>query len=45
MRCELNAERWRTDVRVVPFVSRPGAPIATSASFTVLNGVAGAQPA
>jgi len=45
MRCELDAERWRTDVRVVPFVSRPGAPIATSASFTVLNGVPGAQPA
>lgn len=32
MRCELDAERWRTDVRAVAFVSRPGAPITTSAS-------------
>ena len=45
MRCELDAERWRTDVRVVPYVSRPGAPITTSASFAVINGAAGAQPA
>jgi len=45
MRCDLDAERWRTDVRVVPFVSRPGAPITTTASFAVINGVAGVQPA
>jgi len=45
MRCELDAERWRTDVRVVPFVSRPGAPITTTASFSVINGAAGIQPA
>jgi len=45
MRCELDAERWRTDVRVVPVVSRPGSSIATSASFTVVNGAPGVQPA
>lgn len=45
MRCELDAERWRTDVRVVPYVSRPGAPITTTASWAVINGTPGAQPA
>ena len=45
MRCELDAERWRTDVRVVPVVSRPGSAIATSASFAVVNGAPGVQPA
>jgi alkaline phosphatase D len=45
MRCELDAECWRTDVRVVPVVSRPGSSIATSASFTVVNGAPGVQPA
>jgi alkaline phosphatase D len=45
MRCVLDAERWRTDVRVVPYVSRPGAPITTSASFAVIDGAAGALPA
>lgn len=45
IRCELDAQRWRTDVRVLPYVSRPGAPIATSASFVVENGTAGAMRA
>lgn len=44
MRCELDAERWRTDVRIVPYVSRPGAAVATSASFAVANGTPGVQP-
>lgn len=45
MRCEMDAERRRTDVRVVPIVSLPGAPVTPSASFVVINGVPGAQPA
>lgn len=45
LRCVLDAERWRTDVRSVPFVSRPGAQITTSASFAVHDGEPGARPA
>ncbi len=45
MRCELDAQRWRTDVRAVPFVSRPGAPITTTASWAIVDGVPGVQPA
>jgi len=43
MSCELTAQRWRTDVRVVPSVTTPDSPITTSASFEVINGAAGAQ--
>ena len=32
LRCEVGREAWRTDFRVVPFVAKPGAPIATRAS-------------
>ena len=45
MRCRLDAERWRTDVRIVPYVSRPGAPVSTSASFVVRSGVPGVHAA
>ena len=45
VRCEMDRERWRTDFRALPYVTTPGAPIATSASFVVENGVAGAHPA
>jgi alkaline phosphatase D len=44
-RCEVTADRWRTDYRVVEYVTRPGAPIATRASFVVEDGKAGASPA
>jgi alkaline phosphatase D len=36
---------FRADYRVIPFVSRPGAPIETRASFVVENGRPGAQGA
>ena len=42
VRCELTPEVWRSDFRVVPFVTRPGAEITTRASFTVENGRPGA---
>lgn len=34
-RCEITADTWRTDCRVLPYVRKPGAPIATRASFVV----------
>jgi alkaline phosphatase D len=33
--CSVNDKQWRTDYRMVPFVSRPGAPVETRASFVV----------
>ena len=36
--CELTVHEWRTDYRTIPFVSRPGAPLQTRASFVVEAG-------
>ena len=38
VRCTVTPERWTSDFRVVPYVSRPGAPISTRASLVVENG-------
>jgi len=35
VRCEVDQNQWRTDYKVLPYVSRPGAPISTRASFVV----------
>jgi alkaline phosphatase D len=35
LRCEVGKDQWRTDLRIVPYVSKPGAPIATLRSFVV----------
>lgn len=35
VRCEVARDSWRTDFRTVPYVSRPGAPLQTPASFLV----------
>jgi alkaline phosphatase D len=35
LRCEIGRDAWRTDFRVVPYVSKPGAPVATRASLVV----------
>ena len=43
--CDVDANRWRTDYRTVPFVTRPGAPLNTRASFVVEAGRPGAKPA
>ena len=43
LRCLLRPDRWQTDVRALPYVSRPGAPISTAASFLVESGHPGAQ--
>lgn len=42
--CDVNKRRWRTDYRVVPFVTADGASIATRASFEVRDGEPGLQP-
>lgn len=39
VRCEVTAKEWRSDYKTVPYVSRPGAPICTRASFVVEFGI------
>ena len=43
VRCRLTPDRFRADFRVMPWVTRPDAPIATRASYVVEDGVPGAQ--
>lgn len=38
VRCEVTPGQWRTDYRTVPYVTRPGAPLTTRASFVVESG-------
>lgn len=45
VRHTLAAGEWRADYRVVDYVSRPGAPISTKASFVIQVGTPGLQPA
>ena len=35
--CDVTRRRWRSEYKVVPFVTAPGAPIATRTTFTVLG--------
>ncbi|WP_084774437.1 alkaline phosphatase D family protein [Nonomuraea candida] len=44
-RLTLTPDTLTNDFRVVPYISRPGAPISTRASFVVENGVPGSSPA
>jgi alkaline phosphatase D len=43
--CRLDAKSWRTDYRVVPYVTRPGAPLETRVSFAVDHAKPGLQRA
>lgn len=43
VRCKLDQDRWQTDYRVIPFVTRAGAKVATRAKFVVESGKAGLQ--
>jgi alkaline phosphatase D len=45
VRCTITPDAWRTDFRVVDYVTRPGAPIKTRASFVIESGIPGAKPA
>jgi alkaline phosphatase D len=38
VRCSVTRERWQADFRILPFVSRPGAPVSTRATFVVDDG-------
>jgi len=42
VRCQVTAEELRSDYRVLEYVSRPGSPISTVASFVVESGKPGA---
>jgi alkaline phosphatase D len=43
MRCTLDGDTFRTDFRVLPYVTRRGAPISTRASYITENGNPGLQ--
>lgn len=43
--CRIDAKTWHTDFRTVEYVSRPGAPLLTPASFVLENNRPGLQPA
>jgi len=43
--CEITPERWTTAFRTIPYVTRPGAPVSTRATFVVDAGRPGAQEA
>ena len=43
VRCALTPDRWQTDYRTVPYVTRPGAPVETAATYVVENGKPGAE--
>lgn len=45
VRCELTPDRWTSDYRLVPFITRPGAPVETAATYVVTNGKPGAERA
>jgi alkaline phosphatase D len=45
LRCVADYQHWRTDLRVVETVERPGAPVRTLASFVVEDGRPGPQRA
>ncbi len=38
VRCEVTPQSWRTDYRTVDYVTKPGAPITTKASFAIAPG-------
>lgn len=41
--CEITPDAWRTAFRTVPFVSRPGAPVETPATWRLSRGRAGIE--
>lgn len=43
VRCAATADGWKADYRVVPFVSRPGAPIETASQWQLTHGKPGIQ--
>lgn len=45
VRCEVTPGQWKSDYRAIEYVTRPGAPLHTRASFIVENGKPGLQKA
>jgi alkaline phosphatase D len=45
VRCTVDETACRADFRVLPYVTRPGAPVSTRAGFVTENGNPGLQPA
>ena len=45
VKCTVTQKEWRTDYRVLPYVTRPDAPVSTRASFVVESGKPGLQKA
>lgn len=43
VRVRVDRDRWTSDFRVLPYVTRPGAPVSTRASVVVEDGVPGVQ--
>lgn len=43
VRCSITQQKWQTDFLVVPYVTRPGAPISIRNSFTVEDGTSHLQ--
>ncbi|MCS1351050.1 alkaline phosphatase [Mechercharimyces sp. CAU 1602] len=43
VRCQLTEQSWQTDFRIVPYVSKPYAPIHTHARYIINAGKAGAK--
>ncbi|WP_395103553.1 alkaline phosphatase D family protein [Actinomadura sp. SCN-SB] len=43
IRVNLDRERWRSDFRVLPYVTRPGAPVSTRATYVVEDRRPGVQ--
>jgi alkaline phosphatase D len=42
VRCELTPDRWTSEYRIVPYVTRPGAAVSTDVTYVVENGRPGA---
>ena len=45
VRCQVTPKLWQSDFQVVEYVTRPGAPLVTRASYVVENGQPGVKPA
>jgi alkaline phosphatase D len=43
VRCIVTPDKWQSDYRTVPFITKPDAPVETRISFIVENGKAGVQ--
>jgi len=43
VRCRVTPDEWRADYRIVPYVTRPGAPVETATSWRVQHGRPGIE--